>query len=200
MNEVILILGGILIKDKNKWRTTNFDDQGDNYGALGDRLRVLAGNLQYQKNKEAVIIAAGGLGQLEGIKDAPTVASVIKSELIELGVPKEKIIIEAKSGTTYEQLQLNIKNIQAVGAEKIFIISNRYHLPRIKALIKYKPRLQEFYGQNSELVEAEKVLILHNPQKWENKLASIYESQGLKDRISLEQKGIDDIKSGKYLY
>jgi len=200
MNEVILILGGILIKDKNKWRTTNFNDQGDNYGALGDRLRVLAGNLLFQKNQESMIIGSGGRGQLKGTRGAPTVASVIKSELIELGVPKEKIIIEDKSGTTYEQLLFNIKNIKKIGVGKIIIISNRYHLPRIKALIKYKPRLQEFYGQNSELAEAEKVLILHNPQKWENKLASIYESQGLKDRISLEQKGIDDIKSGKYLY
>ena len=38
----IAVLGGNLVKDQSgKWRTTNFEE-GDIFGALGDRLRVVA--------------------------------------------------------------------------------------------------------------------------------------------------------------
>ena len=90
MRLVIVILAGGLVKDINGWRTTWFDEM-DNFGALGDRFRVLAGAYTYQnaqkENQDAWLIACGGKGQLQSISDAPTISSVIKKELIELGVP-----------------------------------------------------------------------------------------------------------------
>jgi len=91
----IVILGGGLKKDADgRWRTTNYDESGDNFGVSGDRLRVVAANYLYKNNQEQLIIASGGKGQLKNIPGAPAVSEVLKRELIELGVPEEKIIEE----------------------------------------------------------------------------------------------------------
>src|SRR3989344_4629711 len=95
----IVVLGGSLKKENNVWRTTNFNE-GDNFGSLGDRLRVVSAHYLYQKNPDTIIIVLGGRGKLTGIQDSPPVSEVIKSELVAFGVPKEKIVIETKSGNT----------------------------------------------------------------------------------------------------
>ena len=62
--KAIIILGGSIIKDEHtgKWRTTYFDEQGDNYGALGDHLRVEAAVYLFKNNPNTLIIASGGKG------------------------------------------------------------------------------------------------------------------------------------------
>lgn len=103
----IAILGGILKKNKSGWHTTSFNE-GNDFEGVGDRLRVIAGRYLYDKviknNSDIFIIVSGGRGRLKSIKGVPTVAEVIKKELIELGVPSESIMQEDDSGNTFEQL------------------------------------------------------------------------------------------------
>jgi uncharacterized SAM-binding protein YcdF (DUF218 family) len=67
---------------------------------------VLAGRLDkaaeyHKKNPEAVIVVCGGLGAGETIAEA----AVMKRYLTEKGVPKEQILLEDRSATTYENLK-----------------------------------------------------------------------------------------------
>jgi len=111
MEKVIAVLGGGLIKDKDgRWRTTNFDEAGDEFGTLGDRLRVEAAACLYERYPGSLFVASGGQGQYADQADVPTVASVIKRELIELGVPEQQIILEENSGSSWRQL-LEIKKM-----------------------------------------------------------------------------------------
>jgi len=196
----IVILGGALKKDdKGKWRTTSFSES-DNFGASGDRLRVIAGSYFFQDNNNQLIIVLGGKGQYKDNPDAPAVSEVIKKELEDLGVLSENIITETESGNTYEQLK-NLKEIiKSNDFKEIKIISNEYHLPRIQAIIDNNLELKEVEDScHIELHSAEKISIEHNP-KLEKEIKFAYNTELMKQRISLEEKGVQDIKEGKYKF
>lgn len=196
--DAIVILSGGLKKDKNGWRTTYFNE-GDNFGALGDRLRVVAGYFlfrHFQKhNPDLLVLAIGGRGQLKEIKDTPPLAKILKKELIELGVPAGKILEERKSGNTYQQLKKITELSRKKKFKKIALISNKYHLPRIKAMIKFK---KMFKAINVKLYAAENVLLKYDKVTWQKIINQAYKSKAMKQRLVLEKKGTSQIKAGTY--
>lgn len=204
--DVIVILGGNLKKNKNGWRITNFDE-GDNFGVLGDRLRVVAGRYLYARasknNPDVFIIVLGGKGQLKNIKGAPDTAEVLKKELIKFGVSSKKIIEEKKSGNTFEQLLALNKIAVKRDLKNAVLISNRYHLPRVKTMIEFYSNRLKFLSVmlaagNLKLVSAEKVCVAHNKDKWYEIIRKTYASEGMKKRMQLEKQGIKDLKEGMY--
>ena len=200
----IVVLGGGLIKEKGKWQTTNFSDRGDKFGALGDGLRVVAASYLYKDNPEQIIIASGGRGQIKIGSDEPSVATIIKKELEGLAVPADKIIKETRSKNTYAELIELQKIIKEKGLEMITIISNKYHLPRLEAMIKYCPELvglkKMFAVSKLTLKPAEEILIKYNPGAWRKIITKAYNSPGMKERIKLEENGVKDIKTEKYKF
>ena len=205
---LIVILGGGLKKDENGWRTTRYDEQGDNFGVQGDRLRVDAAHEMYKdfiKNKsDFLLLASGGRGQLRNIPDSPSVASVIKKELLEMGIPEEKILMEENSNNTYQQLQQLIPIIQNLHLENCLILSNSWHLPRIKVMIEYGPGLdflkEMLVAGNLSLISAEQVLIDSDPSQWKEMIDIVLGSQAMRERIKKEKQGVAQIKSGLYKF
>jgi hypothetical protein len=198
--EAIAVIGGCIRRDeKGEWHTTGFNEPGDNFGVTGDNIRVIAGSYLYQDNPEQLVIACGGRGQLEKIEGSVPVSAVIKKELMELGVPKEKIIEESESGNTFEQLRKLKEIAEKMKLEKINIISNRYHLPRIEAMIKSFPELNGLSGSTKvKFIEAEGIVNEHEREKWETIIKNAYGGEEMKKRILSEQKGLDDIRKGEY--
>ncbi len=204
---VVVILGGGLKRDASGWRTTNFDE-GDNFGSLGDRLRVVAGQILYKdfrnQNKDALVVVSGGRGQLRNAPDAPTVASILKKELMDLGVPESIILVEENSNNTFEQLiELN-KMIKARGWQNLAIVSNEYHLPRIGAMIGHGPGLETLKALSVNgkifLVSAEEKLLDNDRERWQKLIEGAYKTKGMRERISLEKQGVKQIKSGVYKF
>jgi uncharacterized SAM-binding protein YcdF (DUF218 family) len=96
-------------------------------GSMGDRLRVEAAALLYRANPQLVVVS-GGKGKLAHLPEAPTCASVLRRELLELGIPSDDILEETHAANTYQQLQ-SIKSLFALLPITILrIVSNRYHL------------------------------------------------------------------------
>lgn len=199
--KAIVILGGGLVKKKDgKWQTTNFNES-DNFAVQGDRLRVVAGSYLLKDNPEQLLIVLGGKGQYKDISDVPTVAGVIKNELIELGAPAERIIKEEQSGNTYQQLQELKKIVKAYNLEKLIIVSNKYHLHRVQAMIERDAELQKMTAENKIILQsAEEILLEYEPVVWSKIIESAYESKAMQERIVLEKKGVKDIKEGKYKF
>ncbi len=197
----VAILGGGLTRDAvGKWHTTTFDDVGDNFGIIGDRLRVMAAYYLYQDNPQRLIIASGGKGQLQNIPDAPSVSEIIKNELVELGVPEAAIILEDHSRNTYQQLRALPEIMKEHDIERVSIVSNEWHLPRIRAMLEYHPVLKEFLPLTTvELIPAEKVVITHAAE-FESNIIKASKSEGMKERIEREQKGVKEIMNGTYQY
>jgi len=196
--QLLYILGGGLVNENNKWRTTTFDE-GDNFGAIGDRLRIDATYVLYKKNPNLMLMTSCGKGQYDSIEDVPTVAEVMKQELIELGINKKEILKEENSGNTWQGLQELRKIIKKKNLDKVCIISNRGHLPRIQAMIEVDDELNEMLKKEMlELVSAEEVLIEDDPKKWKDYIEKAYESEAMKKRIALETQGVKQIKEGTY--
>ena len=203
--DVLVILGGGLKKDKNGWRTTNFNE-GDNFGCLGDRLRVVAGvflfNNWKKKNPDLLMVASGGRGQFKDVSGAPAVSAVLKKELIKLGVKRNSIITEGKSGTTYRQLKELSKIILKNKWNKIAIITNRCHAPRVKALIEcvedLRPLNQWLKMKKIILISAEDALMKYDKGKWKDTIERAYKSKLMKKRLFLEKQGIKQLKAGLY--
>lgn len=195
--KAVILLGGGLLKEPNgNWRTTNFNEAGDEFGELGDRLRVVAASYLSKDNPGLKLIVSGGRGQLIEIPGCPTLSVVLKRELIELGVSAENIIEENISYNTYQQLKNSLALVRKLNLSRTGIISNEHHLPRVAAFLKYIPRL----NIQVELISAEKILIDKAPKDWKRYIKEVYGGEAMKKRIALEQKGIKDLKEGKYKF
>lgn len=196
--KALIILGGSLYKDNHgHWRTTTFSE-GDDFGTLGDRLRVIAGSYVHRDEPNQKIVVFGGKGQLKGVPDVPVIADVMKQELEERGVAKDLIITETESGSTFQQLQQLKRMILEKSIEGAQVISNEYHLPRIEAIIESDAELTVMLKMgNLALVSAESIVIAHNA-RWKADIEKAYESDAMKDRIAKEQEGVRQIKDGTY--
>lgn len=201
-NSAIVILGGGMIKDKatGRWRTTNFNE-GDKFAVDGGRLRVDAVAYLYQANPDCRIICSGGKGQYAHIPDAASLSSVIKRELIVCHVPASKIIQEGKSGNTVQQLYNTSQLARRKKISRLVLISNRYHLPRIKTMLELLPALKEsFKSLSVKLLSAEEICLKYDQHKWQPLIDRVYKTQAMKKRILLEQQGVRDLKQGKYKF
>ncbi|MFA6405688.1 MAG: ElyC/SanA/YdcF family protein [Candidatus Paceibacterota bacterium] len=196
-NSVILMLGGGIKNNNGSWRTLRFGE-GDNFGDSPDRLRVEAVALLCKKTPNITCIISGGKGQNLNNPDAPTTASVNAKELVELGVAKSRLILEENSNNTWQQLKESAKILNKKNIKNITLISNEFHLPRIIAFIKSDNNLKKTYIQNSKIISAESVLIDSNPKKWRSLISGIYNSDGIKKRITIEKRGIKMIEEGTY--
>ena len=186
----IIILGGLLRKDRyGEYRTGKF-----NY------IRVLAGYYLYKnlsiKNKINLIVS-GGRGIYKNILGVPPVAAVMKKELIRLGLPAKEIIEENKTASTYREL-LWLKKFLDHKKEKVLVISNDYHLPRIRTMIAVIPELKKL-KKYVELISAEKIAIKYN-KKLKNIIVKSSKSPEMKRIIAKEKNGIKDLKSDNYKF
>lgn len=193
--EAVIVLGGWLYKESDgKWRTMNFDEIDGERLVTGDKVRVVAANFLSKKDPNLKIIVSGSKGRLSHIEDCPTLATVLKRELIDLIVKPKNIIEENRSTGTFMQLKKSLAIAKKLKLSKIGIISNEYHLPRIKEYLKHIPLL----NCRVKLISAEKTAIENDPKYWNPIIKKAYTSEDMKKRIALEKKGIQDLREGKY--
>ena len=195
---VLVILGGGLTNDHGKWRTTNFNE-GDEFGITGDRIRIVAGAILFSHKLSDIIYVSCGRGQYAKYPEIPIVAEVMKKELIELGVPSNHIVMDDQSGNTHQQLKFIKSLTESKIIKKIGIISNEWHLPRIKAMLEYSPHLKGL-SNCVELLAGEEIATQYDKSTWKDIIENARKSDGMKKRIALEQKGVQNIKEGRYKF
>lgn len=184
---IIFILGGFLRK------------KGDgSYGS--DRIsyiRVLAGYYLYKKlaeNNKVELIVSGGKGIYKGIRGIPPVATVMRQELVELGINSKEIKVD-KTDFTYPEIIWLKKYIVGKKTET-FIISSAYHFPRIRTMINLLPDLKKL-KTTVKLVPAEKIVLKSN-KKMGAEINNYNKSSEMKKLLASEKKGVRDLKNGKY--
>ncbi|MEK7121530.1 MAG: YdcF family protein [Patescibacteria group bacterium] len=186
----IVIFGGLMKKKSNgTWKTEDF-----NY------LRVLAGYYLYQdmkKGKNVKLIVSGGRGIYDKIPNVPAVATVMKKELIQLGLSAKEILEKNKTASTYQELVWLTKLLNK-NTGKIIVISNNYHLPRIKVMVSVIPELKKL-KKNLTLASAEKISMKYN-KNLKNKIEKMARSSKMIKTVLLEKEGIKALKSGQYKF
>lgn len=186
---IIFILGGFLRKRSD-----------GSYGS--DRIsymRILAGYYLYKKlaeNNKVELIVSGGKGIYKGIRGIPPVATVMRQELVELGISSKEIKVD-KTDFTYPELIWLKKYIVGKKTET-FIISSAYHFPRIKTMFNLLPDLNKLKTM-VKLVPAEKI-VLKSSKKMGSEINNYIKGPEMKKLLVSEKKGIKDLKSGKYKF
>ena len=87
------------------------------------------------ENDEVMVVVSGGQGIDEYIPEAQAMAKY----LIDNDINEDRIIIEDKSTTTFENLQFSLQKIKErneVDNFKVLLATNRYHIFRAKFLSK----------------------------------------------------------------
>ncbi|MEG2670427.1 MAG: YdcF family protein, partial [Oscillospiraceae bacterium] len=136
--EAIIITGGF----------TNAKDNGEFMIILGCRLdgevpgkclkeRLDAGALYLNKNPNTIVVVSGGQGDNEDVSEA----SAMRKYLLNKGISENRIFLEDKSHSTYENL-VNSKTIldETFGGVKnqkpVILVTNNFHVYRSKAIAK----------------------------------------------------------------
>lgn len=188
---LLSLLGGVIWNHQGVWQTSGLDGPGDDVGSTYDRFRVLAAAYLYHKNSASMtLLAQGGLAT----STKPSIAYVMKEELRALDVPAEAILLEERSYSTFSQL--NELNLQS--PRDLIILSNEWHLPRIRAMIELLPELENLQVQNPQLVAAEEILLQEDPHKWRAIIDAIRQRKDILARIKKERQGIEQLKAGTY--
>ncbi len=199
--DVIIVLSGGIKQDASlRWVSTDLSAADNELGALGGKLRVFAATTLATKYPAASVIASGGKGfdmPKNAPADRPLLAEILRDELIEYGVPISRIALEKNSNTTYQALQELEKMITERSWHNGMIITNRYHLPRLRAMIETKfPALVHV----ATLVSAEDVLIEADSAKWKSVIAEAYASPFMAGRMAKEEQGVLQIKNDTYQF
>jgi len=80
-----------------------------------------------------LILASGGDPAHHGVAES----DVIEGDLINLGVPKEDILTEEKSNTTYENAKFSKVILQREMPDLTVLVTSRPHLPRALGLFEW---------------------------------------------------------------
>ena len=99
------------------------------------RRRLVAAQLAYEQNPDALLVVTGGQGRGEDIPEAVA----MRRWLVERGVPEEKIILEDKSTSTLENLSFSIPLLEEQGIspnEPVALVTNAFHCYRAREYAK----------------------------------------------------------------
>ena len=86
-----------------------------------------------QEHPEAKCIVSGGQGKGEDISEA----QAMREYLIACGIEKERIVMEDKSTSTYENLTNSLEVVDDVRNKKVGIVTNNFHIYRAMKMAKH---------------------------------------------------------------
>jgi uncharacterized SAM-binding protein YcdF (DUF218 family) len=211
--EAVFVLSASTVKlpgtqaGETKYKSTSYHDV-DQHGLLGGgKYRVLAGAEIYKHFPDVKIVTTSR--SMAGGEDEPTDAAVMASELEQLEVPKESIILEETSVSTMTMLYEMAKLANQNGWKSVAIVSNRYHLERLKEMFKKMletsatdPALLQsinYLKDNTKVffVSAEDILPVRKAD-YDRLEKVIQGTKAYQDRVAAEQNGIEALKAGSY--
>ncbi|TJX15450.1 YdcF family protein [Tissierella creatinini] len=135
-----ILIEGFIILDGN----TNRIDQVDYMIILGARLygdvpspalyeRLKVGELYLKDNTNLKVIVSGGQGPDEYISEA----KAMEKYLLNSGIDSNRIIIENKSTTTFENIKNSLDIIEEIDnkeSPRVLLVTNSFHIFRSKLL------------------------------------------------------------------
>lgn len=199
---IIVLSAGIKQDASGRWVSTELTATDDAQSAPGGILRIFAAAVLARHYAQIPIVPSGGKGfdvPKDAPEDRPLLCEIMRDELIGAGVAAERILLEGQSNTTYQQLQRLSDMSSQRGWKNILIVTNRYHVDRLSAMIKIK-----FHEWNEasdvQVVAAEDVLIRHDAAQWESLLDAEYAAAYMQARQAREQAGTAQIYTGSYQF
>ncbi len=187
--KLLAILSSQIQKTATGWAVEEGDGPGDPVGPTYGTFRVAAGAYLALEYPTADVVASGFVY----FPDGPSIGSIVKSELVALGVQESRIILLDNTRKTYLELK-ELAMLVEQGYEEVLIITSEWHAPRVEAMLK------DWSVPRARVVAAEEVLLRHDAAQWRARIERMRADPRIAERIELERKGIEDIKAGTYRY
>ncbi|OGY46842.1 MAG: hypothetical protein A2840_02685 [Candidatus Buchananbacteria bacterium RIFCSPHIGHO2_01_FULL_47_11b] len=193
---------GIKKNTKQHWVSTDLTEADTTLGAPGGRLRSLAAAVLFAAEPESLVVAHGDRGWEidQDFASRPSLAEILKAELVTAGVPAEKILKEEKSNRTYEHLLELVSLSKEMNIESITIVTNLYHSARVAAMIEHIPDLQSLQHLPITVVSAEDILVEDSPDDWQEQIEQFYTSEAVEKIIESERTGVENLRNGTYQF
>jgi uncharacterized SAM-binding protein YcdF (DUF218 family) len=125
--KLVVILGG----GNN---TMQFGDFVLNQVSLGGALRLLEGARLYRLLDHPTILVSGGVtGRNEGARSE---AEAMRDAIVQLGVPRDHVLLEAESKTTREEAIVIARTLAGKPAQPIVLVTASTHMARSLAVFR----------------------------------------------------------------
>lgn len=198
--EAVAVFGRGLVWDKESraWRTPSFAKPEAELFCTGDRLCLLAAAHLFKKHGSKLLIVCGGQPRSPACReDLPTLARVLESELLGLGIPADVIISDNRPCLLLEQLAAWQELLVRNGVKSSALVLNSYLLPRAKLLLRKSRDLVYLRrgsdAGNFQIVAAEKVAAELDP-RWRAIIKSVYKSEAMKGLTAWEKEACRPLK------
>jgi uncharacterized SAM-binding protein YcdF (DUF218 family) len=192
--EALIVLGGNIVKSGDWYITTPYQKgTKKSFGAQG---RVITAALLYHLGVSNCLILSTGKTDPED-EDAPSEASVMKTELQTYGVPETYLHLEEQSRTTEENARELVKlfSIEPFQAKStIGVITSSWHIRRTDAFLKR----EGFHtaGRTIKYISSDTMISRYLPG-FRGDMHRLYRKE-MKDRIQDEHNGYQALKNGTY--
>ncbi len=208
---IFILTGALKYNDKKgRYETGSFQDKDENSGlATGGKDRVLAAAKIHRAFPESTVVPMSRPRD----PNLPTYASVMRGELERKGVTPEDIVEEDESVDTISEFKQAARFRKEHGWNRLVFVSSDWHLPRSRALFNHienfadTPEETELLTEFADAVRAGQiqvqfigageVLVTSSPH-YRKLFEKIAEDPGIKKRLELEEKALDQIKAGSY--
>lgn len=193
MKLIVSVLGADIYKDSHDvWHTCDLNMRDNPTRELPESFRLQAA--YYLAKNRALLYLQGGLAD----DNYPSLSSVMEEELLELGVDRDLLAIEERSTKTFSQLIELQSFLRRKMPKMVMILSNDWHIPRVRAMIEYLPQLDSLRYMKHTLMGAEEVLLKEDPKMWQDKVAKARARPEMKEIIAREKQGTKQIQNNTY--
>ena len=215
--ELVVVLSGGIVKNTSvaekatgmSHRTPSYRECDDKGLVSGGKARVIASASLHEYFPDAEVLT---MSHTKNKKDEePSHAEVIAEEIQERGVPAEKIVQRKNSYSTISEIREIALHVKNGNMQNLVVISNEYHLPRVREMFN---RAQELLGSGEENDEVEAALkglddanivfvsaediLKGKGKKYERLFEKIESSSSYQGRLKAEERGLKDLRAGKY--
>ena len=171
----------------------------DKTGSMPSFERVQAAAALYRINPSLVLIPSGGASNVSGQTDnGPTIAAVMKAELIAEGVPEAQIIEEQQSFVTRDHFTYCPQIARAHGwaSHEVGVLSMFFHFGRITGgLSALGTEAEPFMLGQTALLSAERILAADD-ESWNERFAALYASPEMAQTLVGEALGTGQLWTG----
>lgn len=103
-------------------------------GVVDDRAMAASGQISYNDNVERLIVAhrlvRDGKARMVIVSGVSPEADVLARQLEDWGIPKERILLEARARNTHENAVFSQEMARAHGFERTLIVTSAFHMLR----------------------------------------------------------------------
>jgi len=203
---VFILSGGIKKTGEGKFKTLSYSDEDVHGFVTGGKARVVGAAELAKVFPEMKMVTTSAIEP-----DFPSHARVMADELIKRETPEDQVILEEKSIDTITELMEMIKMSVRENWKKITILTSDYHIPRTKEMFRqlgslvkdedpeFDAALIKFKEANIEInfVSAEEILETTG-HHFKSLIDKVRLTEGYKKRLEAEERGLEDLKSGRY--